>query len=224
VTRQTQSARSGTRNLKGSGSVTRVSNGRFMAKVPVGRTNGRTQYATKRFKTMREAVSWKYEALALRDKGQLMAGPRQTFEKFACDVLLNSNDRVSSRTRDGYLRNLRKHVFGAMGSVPLSEVRPQMVEGLLSDLRKTYRAATVNNVRIAMSKVFTTAERYGLVFANPVARTEKARRGEFEKRRFARLFPLKRSRASSKLHGKPNWRQSLPSQSSLVCEGESCWD
>jgi integrase len=111
----------------------------------------------------------------------LVAGPRQTLRQYATEVLLNSNDRIADRTRDGYFRNLRKHVFPVLGSRPLSEVKPQELENLFSKIRRTHSASTVNNVRTAVSKVFSVAVRHDLVPYNPVARTEKARRGEFEK-------------------------------------------
>lgn len=111
----------------------------------------------------------------------LVAGPRQTLRQFAEEVLLNSNDRISDRTRDGYYRNLKKHVFPAMGSRALTDVNSQDLERLFIQLRRTRSASTVNNVRLAVSKIFTVAMRHGLVLQNPVARTEKAKRGEFEK-------------------------------------------
>jgi len=62
----------------------------------------------------------------------------------------------------------------------VSEVTSYEIDQLLSVLRVQYSARTVNNVRTALSKVFSDARRHGLVLTNPVAQTQKARRGEFE--------------------------------------------
>lgn len=113
-------------------------------------------------------------------------GPRQTLRQYATEVLLNRNDQITDRTRDGYYRNLRRHVFPQLGQRPLSEIKPQELERLFSHLRDKYSASTVNNVRVALSKVFSIALRHELVLTNPVARTLKAKRGEFERTQVCR--------------------------------------
>lgn len=170
------------RGPKGHGSITSLAVGKWLVKVPIGRSpNGATRYRTKTCSTKSEARRWQVSLLAQRQSQTLVAGPRQTLRQYAEEVLLNSNDRISDRTRDGYFRNLRKHVFPVLGSRILAEVKPQELERLFSELRRTRSASTVNNVRIALSKVFSVAVRHELVILNPVARTEKAKRGEFEK-------------------------------------------
>ena len=71
-------------------------------------------------------------------------------------------------------------MFSTLGGKPLLEIKPQDVERLLVDLRKRRSASTVNQVRTALSKVFSIAMRLDLVILNPVARTQKARRSEFD--------------------------------------------
>jgi integrase len=170
------------REPKGNGSVTRLSTGMWLVKIPVGKySNGKTRYRSKICSSKSEARRWQSSLLAQRESQTLVAGPRQTLRQYASEVLLDSNDRISDRTRDGYYRNLLNHVFPVLGSRLLSEIKPQELERLFSQLRKRYSASTVNNVRTAISKVFSTALRLDLVLFNPVARTQKAKRGKFEK-------------------------------------------
>ena len=169
------------RGPKGNGSVTQLPNGKWLAKVPMGKKpGGGTSYCTKTCASRSDARRWQTKMIQERENRTLVAGPRQSLKQYATEVLFNNNDRIADRTRDGYFRNLRMHVFPILGSRPLKEVRPQELESLLSDLRRSYSASTVNNVRTALSKVFSIAVKHELIPSNPVARTQKAKKGEFE--------------------------------------------
>lgn len=170
------------RQPKGYGSVSQLPSGKWLTKVPVGKTsNGKTRYKNKTCATKSDARRWQTAMISSREQQMLVAGPRQTLRQYATEILLNSNDRVADRTRDGYFRNLRTHVFPILGTRPLSDVKPQELEMLFSQIRRTHSASTVNNVRTALSKVFSVAMRHDLVLFNPVARTQKAKRGEYDK-------------------------------------------
>jgi len=169
------------RSTKGLGSITQLPTGVWRVKVPVGRTpSGATRYRTKHCATKSDARNWQRQLISLREQQQLVAGPQTTFRAFATEYLLTPSDHVRERTHDQYYRNLRNHVFPTLGGRALHDIRPWDIEALLKQLRKSRSASTVNNVRIAMSKVFRVAERHELVLSNPVRRTEKARRNEFE--------------------------------------------
>jgi len=169
------------RSTKGLGSVTQLSTGAWRVKVPIGKTaSGVTRYRTKECATKSEARNWQRQLIALREQQKLVAGPRTSFRTFATEYLLAPSDHVRARTHDQYYRNLCNHVYPILGHRNLNDIRPWEIEALLKQLRKTRSASTVNNVRIAMSKVFSAAERHELVLNNPVRRTEKAKRSEFE--------------------------------------------
>jgi integrase len=166
---------------KGHGSVNLLPNGRWLAKIPVDRhSNGTTRYRTKAFERKNDARRWLNEMFTLKEQKLLGAGKRQTLEKYATEVLLYGNERISARTRDGYLRSLAIHVYPSLGNRPLDEIRPRELETLFGQIRKNHRSSTVNNVRTALSRVFTTAIRHELIYNNPVSRTKKARKSEFE--------------------------------------------
>jgi integrase len=170
-----------TRRTKGTGSISKLPNGSFRVKVPCGKTEkGATRYVTRNAKTKSEASELQKKLIADIANRQIMPGPRVTFRKFAEQLLFEPLNGVSDRTRDGYLRQLRKHVFPRIGSKVLSDIRVVDVERVLNEVRKSLAAGTTNNVRIGMSKVFNEAVRLELRFDNPMARTKKARRLQFE--------------------------------------------
>lgn len=146
------------REPKGNGSVRLLPSGKWLVKVPLGRKpNGATRYRTKTCANKTDARHWQTSLVVQRESQMLVAGPRQTFRQFAEEILMNSNDRVSDRTRDGYFRNLRKHVFPVLGARVLTDLRAQDVERLLIQLRRDYSASTVNNVRIAIARMLERA-------------------------------------------------------------------
>lgn len=170
------------RSRKGFGSIVELKSGKWLVKIPVANPGGNgTRYVTRTCASKTEAIRRQKELLGERENRRLSAGPRQSLKQYSEWILLSRNDRVSDRTRDGYLRNLRTHVFPTLGNRVMSDITAQELERLFSDLRSHRSASTVNNVRTALSKVFTSAVRHGLLFQSPVANTMKARKGDFEK-------------------------------------------
>ena len=169
------------RARKGHGSIVKLANGKFLVKIPAGKdAKGSTRYVTKSCNSQSEARKMHSSLLAQRESNKLIAGERVTLQKYATDVLMTSSDYTSDRTRDGYFRLLRTHVFPVLGANVLREINSRQIESLLGEIRKKKAAGTVNNVRVALSKVFSEALRHQLVPFNPVALTKKAKRGEFE--------------------------------------------
>ena len=163
------------REPKGTGTIVPLGK-KFMVKVPVGSyPNGLTRYRTKTCQTRTEARRVRSQLLAERDAGKLIANSEQRLEKFATSLLLRQEGIVAERTADGYLRNLQKHVFPKLGKRYMSDIKPVELEQLFNDLAMTHKTNTVNNVRTALSKVFSEAERLEVVANNPVRRTRKMR-------------------------------------------------
>ncbi len=133
------------RQSRGFGSVTRTANNKWLAKVPVGKTaKGETRYRSKTFLTKTEANNWRKSAIALREQRKLIPGSRESFMRYATDLLLSSSDRVSERTLNGYYRNLKKHVFPVLGGKSLDAINSRETELLLKNLRKHRSAATLH--------------------------------------------------------------------------------
>jgi integrase len=163
------------REPKGTGTIVPLGK-TFMVKVPVGSyPNGNTRYRTKTCQTKTEAKRIRSQLLIERDAGRLTANPEQRLEKFATHLLLQQEGIVAERTADGYIRNLQKHVFPKFGKRYMSDIKPLELEQLFNDLAMTHKTNTINNVRTALSKVFSEAERLEIVGNNPVRRTRKMR-------------------------------------------------
>jgi integrase len=163
------------REPKGTGTIVLLGK-KFMVKVPFGSyPNGNTRYRTKTCQTRTEAKKIRSQLLMERDAGKLMANSEQRLEKFATNLLLRQERIVAERTADGYFRNLQNHVFPKLGKRYMSDIKPLELEELFNDLARTHRTSTVNNVRTALSKVFSEAERLEIVNSNPVHRTRKMR-------------------------------------------------
>lgn len=163
------------REPKGTGTIVPFGK-KFMVKVPVGSyPNGITRYRTKTCQTRTDAKRIRSQLLLERDAGKLMANSEQRLEKFATHLLLQQEGIVAERTADGYIRNLQKHAFPKFGKRYMSDIKPVELEQLFCDLAMTLKTNTVNNVRTALSKVFSEAERLEVVANNPVRRTRKLR-------------------------------------------------
>jgi integrase len=163
------------REAKGNGTIVPLGK-KYQVKIPVGQYPSRiTKYKTKVCATMSEAKKVRVQLIAQRDAGKLMANSEQRLETFATSLLLRQEGIVSERTADGYLRILRKHVFPIFGRRYMSGIKPLELEQLFNDLAMGLSTNTVNNVRTALSKMFSEAERLEIVANNPVRRTRKMR-------------------------------------------------
>lgn len=163
------------REPKGTGTIVPLGK-KFMVKIPVGSyPNGITRYRTKTCQTRTDAKRIRSQLLLERESGKLMANSEQRLEKFATNLLLGQEGIVAERTADGYIRNLRKHVFPKFGKRYMSDIKPVELEQLFNDLAIILKTNTVNNIRTALSKVFSEAERLEVVANNPVRRTRKMR-------------------------------------------------
>ena len=169
------------RGGKGNGFVTKLTNGKFMAKMPAGTyPNGQTRYRTKTCATRPLANKALREMVHQSEAHQLIAGPEVKFRDFATQITFHQ-ERVSVRTATEYLRLLRKWVFPVFGGRPIRDITASEAQAFLHQLRLKRSASTVNSVRTAMSAVFTAAEKLELVVFNPMRRTEKARTQLYEK-------------------------------------------
>ena len=163
------------RETKGNGTIVLLGK-KYQVKIPVGQYPNRiTRYKTQVCATKSEAKKVRAQLIAQRDTGKLIANSEQRLEKFATSLLLRQEGIVAERTADGYLRNLQKHVFPKFGKRYMFDIKPIELEQLFNDLATTLKTNTVNNVRTALSKVYSEAERLEVVLNNPVKRTRKMR-------------------------------------------------
>jgi integrase len=170
-----------TRRAKGTGSIIRLEDGKWKAKLSVGKKpNGQTRYATRTRSSRSEATIALNQMIAQREDRKLLAGKQETLRRYAERVLFRCDD-VAERTASDYIRVLRLHVFPVLGTRPIRDITTSEVQGLLHQLENHLGSSTINNVRTALSKVYSLAITYGDCRDNPVRFTKKVRRRSYEK-------------------------------------------
>ena len=81
--------------------------------------------------------------------------------------------RLSPSTFEGYRLNLRRHVLPRLGARPLSSIRTEDIDLLISELEADGKApGTVRNVIVPLRKMLADAVRQSLLLANPAARAD----------------------------------------------------
>ena len=171
-----------TRRAKGTGSIIHLENGKRKAQHSVGKkSNGQTRYATRTRDSRSAATTALNQMIALREERKLVAGKQETLRRYAERVLFQCDD-VAERTASDYIRVLRLHVFPVLGTRFIRDLTTPEIQGLLHQLESRLGAATINNVRTALSKVYSLAITYGDCRDNPVRFTRKVRRRTYEKR------------------------------------------
>ncbi len=180
-----------TRSPKGLGSVTKLPSGKYMAKIPIGKdSKGMTRYRTKTANTKAQAEDLRRKMIKAKEDRQLIAGPQVTFRKYAEQVLLSPTDQVGLKTVSGYFCNVKNYAFPVIGGRPIRDITTEEIQQLLDNVRRTKSASTVNNLRAALSHIFTRAHKANMVAFNPVRLTSKAKRASYEKPRKAKPWNL----------------------------------
>jgi len=154
----------------------------FLVKVPIGRyPSGKTRYKTQRTKTKSEATRLRLDLLSERREGRLVAGPKESLRTYGNWYLANEAGKTMRPTTIyNVAKNLENYVYPYLGNRPLIEIEAREITEAFNHLRTKYSASTVNNARSALSSVFSSAVRNGKVNLNPVSRTQKFKRGEFD--------------------------------------------
>ena len=169
---------------KGEGSVTYLpASGRWLVKVPIGRyRSGGTQYKSKYAKTVTDGNRIRIQLLSERQGGRLIAGPKETFKVYADWYYQNeAGNTMRETTIYQQYQLLNRYAFPTLGHRPIVDLTPREITNWMQQLRNSYSVSTVNNTRAAMSGVFSSAVRNEKIPHNTVAKTQKLKRGQFEK-------------------------------------------
>jgi integrase len=152
------------RRLKGEGTVTQRSDGRWQAAYVGSDSKRHYLYATSR-----KEVSQKLSA-ALRDKelGVYVAGPSQTLDLFLETWLADASSRLKPRTVQRYESLFRIHVTPRIGAVQVRKVGPQHLVDLYAAMRDAAAApASIAQVHAVLGSAFKQAVMWGLMARNP---------------------------------------------------------
>jgi len=171
-------------NTAGEGSVYYdKAKGSWFAKIPIGRTkSGSTAYRKRTALNRRGAERVRRQLLQEREEFQVPNSHEQvkvTFRAFAVQHLDGeARQEIREVTRRGYLYLLEQLAFPRFGEMSLTEIKSTELSVFFLELRKTRSASQVNQLRAAMSRVFSAALNHQLVSDNPVRRTKPMRRQE----------------------------------------------
>lgn len=158
----------------------------WFAKIPVGRTkSGSTAYRKRTALNRRDAERVRRQLLQEREMFRVPSSQEQskvTFQTFATQHLEGeARQEIREVTRRGYLYLLEQLAFPRFGEMSLTDIKSTELSAFFLELRKTRSASQVNQLRAAMSRVFSAALNHQLVSDNPVRRTKPMRRQEGDK-------------------------------------------
>ena len=158
--------------------------GCYYARVPVGKLpNGKTRYVRRIARSKSEAQKIRRQLLNDRDNAPLVVRTSDvTFRAFAVQHLDGeARQEIREVTRRGYLYLLEQLAFPRFSEMSLADIKSTELSAFFLELRKTRSASQVNQLRAAMSRVFSAALNHQLVSDNPVRRTKPMRRQEGDK-------------------------------------------
>ena len=157
--------------------------GSWFAKIPIGRSqSGATAYRKRTALNRRDAERVRRQLLQERDEFQVPSSQEQvkvTFREFAVQHLDGeAQQEIREVTRRGYLYLLEQLAFPRFGEMSLTDIKSTELSAFFLELRKTRSASQVNQLRAAMSRVFSAAQNHQLSTDNPIRRTKPMRRQE----------------------------------------------
>ena len=145
--------------------------------------------------TLREAKALRADLVSRVNRGEAVASSRATLREYAAEWLAGQS-RLRPRTLGVSEGPLRLHLLPRLGRRRLADVSTDDVARLVADLEAEGLAAwTVRGVLTVLSRVLGSAERRGLVSANPAKRLERGERPKIERREFPSLDREARSDA-----------------------------
>lgn len=156
------------RRGKGEGSITKLADGRWQARIDLGYVNGRRKRKAFYGKTRREVVEKLKKALADHQQGTLALDERQTVGQFLTHWLENvARPSVRPRTYASYAQLIRVHILPHLGRVPLARLTAQQVQAFLNARHGAgLSARTVQYLHAILRRALGQAEKWGLVARN----------------------------------------------------------
>ncbi|HEY1388099.1 MAG TPA: site-specific integrase [Ktedonobacterales bacterium] len=145
------------------GSIAKRSDGRWMARITLSNGRRKTFYA----KTRQEAARLLAAALRDKDKGLPIVSERQTVEHYLNEWLLIIKPTLRESAWQRYEELIRLHITPVIGSVILSRLTAQQLNGLYAaKLEAGLSATTVNYLHRTMHKALADGLRADLVQRN----------------------------------------------------------
>lgn len=156
------------RRGKGEGSITRLADGRWQARIDLGFVGGKRKRKAFYAKTRREVVEKLKKALALQERGALVLDERQTVKQFLEHWLEHvAKPALRPRSYASYSQLLRLYILPELGRYPLAKLTPQHVQAFLNArVNSGLAPRTVEYIHAVLRSALGQAERWGLVSRN----------------------------------------------------------
>jgi len=158
----------------------RKSDGKWCAALSLPGAKRKVFYA----KTRREVDKKLSAARLAAERGEIVAGPRQTVRQFAVRWLEDTiRPSVRPRTFEAYEERLRLHVLPELGSLTLEKLSPQHLQRLYArKVESGLSASTVSHVHFVANRMLKQALRWNLVPRNVAQLVDPPRRKTAEHR------------------------------------------
>ena len=166
-----------TRRANGEGSLTRLPDGRWQARVDLGIVDGKRLRKAYFGKTRTEAVGKLRAALAEQARGVPLVAERQRLGPFLTQWLEDTaKPSVRPSTYRSYASYVHGHLVPGLGHVALAKLSPQDVQAFLNrKLAAGLAPRTVQLLRAILRRALGHALRWGLVARNVAALVEPPR-------------------------------------------------
>jgi integrase len=110
------------------------------------------------------------ERLAAINQGRHKPEVMISFERFVTERFEpNILPTLRFSTTRNYRHLVRRHLFPVFGPVPLPEIGPADIQAFLAGKSKRYAPKTVLELRNLLSKIFSTAQKWGCIVVNPAS-------------------------------------------------------
>jgi integrase len=138
--------------------------------------------------TLREARLLRADLVSKVSRGERVAPSKLTVAAYSAEWLATLEGRLRPRSTALYEGHLRVHVLPRLGRRRLADVTVDDVASLLGELQREGLAPwSVRGVLAVLGRLLGSAERRGLIAANPVRRLERGERPRVERREFPAL-------------------------------------
>ena len=181
------------RRGRGEGSITKRSDGRWMAQADLGWQDGKRRRKTVYGRSKREVQEKLRDVLHRKEHGLPPVPEQETVGAFLHRWLESRQSRVRRRTLERYEYVVRAHLLPHLGRIRLAKLTPQDVVACLRRVEAVGSAYTARGAREILRTALNQAVRWELVSRNVAALTDAPRH------RARQIEPLTPGQASTLL-------------------------
>ncbi len=165
--------------------ITQRKEGKYSAKF----TSKSGKRVEKYFEKLSEAKRWLEEAKYKDAHENIGSSTSMTVDAwFHYWITEIKGKTVRRNTIKGYSNSYEHHIKDGIGTMIISEVKPMHCQNILNIMdRKGYASSSMNQVRICIYHLFSSAEENGIIPSNPVRRSVKCSKKTEKKTRVLTL-------------------------------------